>query len=137
MEELDPTAKPPAMLNKLPPLSKRYTKEQVREAVYACDGCVTLLCNVLDCTAQQFWAACERWKLGADVNKAKAQYADKAEAALVGLLGSDNEKIRLDAAKFVLKAKAGWTEVAAAQQLQVEQKDGRLTIRQIFGMPEE
>lgn len=51
------------MTPKLPPLWKRYTKQEFANIVEKHMGIVTVCCNVLDCTYSQFWQAASHWEL--------------------------------------------------------------------------
>ena len=51
------------MKPKLPPLWKRYTKQEFADIVEKHMGIVTVCCNVLDCTYSQFWHAAGHWDL--------------------------------------------------------------------------
>ena len=65
--------------SKLPPLWKRYTKQDFQDVVEKHMGIVTVCCNVLDCTYSQFWQAAERWELTDFVRAQKAALVSKAE----------------------------------------------------------
>ena len=67
------------MTSKLPPLWKRYTKQDFQDVVEKHMGIVTVCCNVLDCTYSQFWQAAERWELTDFVRAQKAALVSKAE----------------------------------------------------------
>ena len=51
------------MTPKLPPLWKRFTKQEFANIVEKHMGIVTVCCNVLDCTYSQFWQAASHWEL--------------------------------------------------------------------------
>lgn len=62
---------------------------------------------------------------------------EKAETTVVGLLDSDIEKNRFDAAKYILDrlgAADGWTPAQMAQQIEITNDDKTTTIKQIFGI---
>lgn len=126
------------MLPKLPALEKRCTKDSLKKTIEENYGIVTAVCNMLDCTASQFYKALKHFGLEEELEKAREQLASKAESTLLKALESDDEKIRLQAAEFVLKMRGqrcGWIGSPSAQQIDV--KDGQISIKQIFGIGEQ
>ena len=71
--------------------------------------------------------------LEAELEKARDQLASKAESTLLKALESDDEKVALQAAEFILKMRgqrSGWLAAPNAQQIDV--KDGQVSIKQLF-----
>ena len=129
------------MTPKLPPLWKRYTKQEFADIVEKHFGIVTVCCNVLDCTYSQFWQAASHWELREFVKQQKAALVSKAEKTLADKLDSQIDSVALRAAEIVLKTQAardqGWgsqpqVQVNTAVVLTDEQKAEKL--KTIFGI---
>lgn len=128
----------------LPSLAKRYTDEQMVEAIYDCCGIKTQMCFKLDCTQNQL----DKWfethaQFKEHLVKAREKIVNLAEEVILQSLRSPDEKIRLEAAKTTLRQLGrnyGWCEVGQpALQLSVQEpKDGKdktVEVRAIFGLP--
>ena len=129
------------MTPKLPPLWKRYTKQEFANVVEKHMGIVTVCCNVLDCTYSQFWQAASHWELRDFVRAQKAGLVSKAEETIARKLDSSIDNVALRAAEIVLKSQAardqGWgtqpqVQVNTAVVLTEEQKAQKL--KDIFGL---
>ena len=129
------------MAPKLPPLWKRYTKQEFADIVEKHFGIVTVCCNVLDCTYSQFWQAAGHWDLRDFVREQKAALVSKAEQTIAEKLDSHIDNVALKAAEIVLKSQAareqGWgtqpqVQVNTAVVLTEEQKAEKL--KDIFGI---
>ena len=129
------------MKPKLPPLWKRYTKQEFANVVEKHMGIVTVCCNVLDCTYSQFWQAASHWELRDFVRAQKAALVSKAEETIAEKLDSEFDNVALRAAEIVLKSQAardqGWgtqpqVQVNTAVVLTDEQKAQKL--KDIFGI---
>lgn len=129
------------MQPKLPPLWKRYTKQEFANTVEKHMGIVTVCCNVLDCTYSQFWQAASHWELRDFVRAQKAALVSKAEETIAKKLDSEVDNVALRAAEIVLKSQAardqGWgtqpqVQVNTAVVLTEEQKAQKL--KDIFGI---
>ena len=129
------------MTSKLPPLWKRYTKQEFIDIVEKHMGIVTVCCNVLDCTYSQFWQAASHWELTDFVKQQKAALVSKAEKTIADKLDSQNDSVALKAAEIVLRTQAareqGWgsqpqVQVNTAVVLTDEQKAQKL--KTIFGV---
>ena len=129
------------MTPKLPPLWKRYTKQEFANIVEKHMGIVTVCCNVLDCTYSQFWKAVGHWDLRDFVKEQKAALVSKAEQTIAEKLDSEIDNVALRAAEIVLKSQAardqGWgsqpqVQVNTAVVLTEEQKAKKL--KDIFGI---
>ena len=129
------------MTPKLPPIWKRYTKQEFADIVEKHMGIVTVCCNVLDCTYSQFWQAASHWELRDFVRAQKAALVSKAEETIAKKLDSEVDNVALRAAEIVLKSQAardqGWgtqpqVQVNTAVVLTEEQKAQKL--KDIFGL---
>ena len=129
------------MTPKLPPIWKRYTKQEFADVVEKHMGIVTVCCNVLDCTYSQFWQAASHWELRDFVRAQKAALVSKAEETIASKLDSSIDNVALRAAEIVLKSQAardqGWgsqpqVQVNTAVVLTDEQKAQKL--KDIFGI---
>ena len=129
------------MTPKLPPLWKRYTKQEFANIVEKHMGIVTVCCNVLDCTYSQFWQAASHCELRDFVRAQKAALVAKAEETIAKKLDSEVDNVALRAAEIVLKSQAardqGWgtqpqVQVNTAVVLTEEQKAQKL--KDIFGL---
>lgn len=130
-----------ALKPKLPPVKDRYTKEQVEECIERHLGIVTSICNDLDCTYTQFYRAVKHWQLDGAIEEARKTIVAEAEGALLQALRSQDERVRLDAAKYTLARLGkdnGWSEnpnVAVAVQVSPSEKQAQ--IMAIFGIKKE
>lgn len=129
------------MTPKLPPLWKRFTKQEFADVVEKHLGIVTVCCNVLDCTYSQFWQAASKWNLRDFVREQKAALVSKAEQTIASKLDSEVDNVALRAAEIVLRSQAardqGWgtqpqVQVNTAVVLTEEQKAEKL--KGIFGI---
>ena len=129
------------MQPKLPPIWKRFTKQEFADVVEKHFGIVTVCCNVLDCTYSQFWQAASHWELRDFVRAQKAALVSKAEETIAKKLDSSIDNVALRAAEIVLKSQAardqGWgtqpqVQVNTAVVLTEEQKAQKL--KDIFGL---
>ena len=129
------------MQPKLPPIWKRFTKQEFADVVEKHMGIVTVCCNVLDCTYSQFWQAASHWELRDFVRAQKAALVSKAEETIAKKLDSEVDNVALKAAEMVLKSQAareqGWgsqpqVQVNTAVVLTEEQKAQKL--KDIFGL---
>ena len=120
---------------KLPPLEKRYTKEQIQECIEKHYGVVTRICNELDCTYTQFYKTIKQLNLQEYLTEAKKNLVSLAENTLLEALASVDEKTRVDVAKYILKTQGkvfGWNDgPQIAQQINVQ---GEVSIKEIFGI---
>ena len=129
------------MTPKLPPIWKRYTKQEFADVVEKHMGIVTVCCNVLDCTYSQFWQAASHWELRDFVRAQKAALVSKAEQTIAENLDSEVDNVALRAAEIVRKSQAardqGWgsqpqVQVNKAVVMNEEQKAQKL--KDIFGL---
>ena len=140
MDEKEKT-KLPKIFNKnsvLTAVYKRYTKEEVEKVIEDNYGIVTLICNLLDCTAKQFYKAVDKYGLRDELKEAKNNLVSVAEKAILDCLRSENENIKLKSAEITLKSlgKDTWSQ---APQVQIQQnivsdEEKKIEIKNIFGI---
>ena len=131
----------PKVLSKnavLPPVFKRFKKEEVERIIDENYGILTLVCGLLDCTPRQFYIAVDKWGLRDHLKEAKSQLVGVAEQAILDCLHSDNENIKLKSAEITLKSlgKDTWSQ---APQVQIQQnivsdEEKKIEIKNIFGI---
>ena len=140
MEEKEKT-KLPKIFNKkavLPSLEKRYTKEEVEKVIEENYGILTIICDLLDCTAKQFYNAVDKWGLRDHLKEAKTNLVSVAEKAILDCLRSENENIKLKSAEITLKSlgKDTWSQNPQVQITQnvVSDEEKKIEIKNIFGI---
>lgn len=88
----------------MPPVEKRYSEDDVRDAIHKNFGIFTAVCNDLDCTFLQLRRyLVEHPTLSADMAEARNTIIDVAQTSLVECLNSKSDSIKLAAAQFTLK----------------------------------
>ena len=141
MEKEKEKASLPKVFNKnavLPPVCKRFKKEEVERIIEENYGILTVICSILDCTAAQFYKAVDKWSLRDHLKEAKNQLVGVAEKAILDCLHSDNESIKLKSAEITLKSlgKDTWSQMPQVQIQQniVSDEDKKIEIQNIFGI---
>lgn len=91
------------MKKTFPAISKRYTDEEVYNLFKKYCGNISAITNALDCTLAQF----EYWlnrnpERKIQLQKSREYLVDYAETTLVNLLQSQDPKVQLETAKFIL-----------------------------------
>lgn len=131
----------PKIFNKkavLPSLEKRYTKEEVEKVIEDNYGIVTIICNLLDCTAKQFYNAVDKFGLRDHLKESKNNLVSVAEKAILDCLRSENENIKLKSAEITLKSlgKDTWSQNPQVQITQnvVSDEEKKIEIKNIFGI---
>ena len=131
----------PKIFNKnsvLPAVYKRYTKEEVEKVIEDNYGIVTIICNLLDCTAKQFYKAVDKYGLRDELKEAKQSLVGVAEKAILDCLRSENENIKLKSAEITLKSlgKDTWSQTPQVQITQnvVSDEEKKIEIKNIFGI---
>lgn len=124
---------------KLPAIWRRYSQDEFKQCIEDNCGVVTLVCNILDCTYTQFYAAIKKWNLQEFMLEQKKNLVARAEEVLLKRLASENESISLKAAELTLKSRfaqeSGWgnsPNVEIKQQINVADKAAALSA--IFGL---
>ena len=140
MEEKEKT-KLPKIFNKkavLPSLEKRYTKEEVEKVIEDNYGTFTIICDLLDCTAKQFYNAVDKFGLRDHLKESKNNLVSVAEKAILDCLRSENENIKLKSAEITLKSlgKETWSQTPQVQITQniVSDEEKKIEIKNIFGI---
>ena len=140
MDEKEKT-KLPKIFNKkavLPSLEKRYTKEEVEKVIEDNYGIVTIICDLLDCTAKQFYNAVDKFGLRDHLKESKNNLVSVAEKAILDCLRSQNENIKLKSAEITLKSlgKDTWSQNPQVQITQnvVSDEEKKIEIKNIFGI---
>lgn len=131
----------PKIFNKnsvLPPVYKRYSREEVEKIIEENYGIITVICAILDCSARQFYIAVDKWGLRDHLKEAKSQLVGVAEEAILDCLHSDNENIKLKSAEITLKSlgKDTWSQAPQVQITQnvVSDEEKKIEIKNIFGI---
>ena len=121
------------------PLSKRFTKEQINEAVENAHGLTAAICALLDCTTKQWSHWIARHPDTRELcDKCRDLMVDEAEEVMQKALHSPDEKLRIQAAEFILKrlgAKRGWSDQPLIQQV-IQVSEQEKIVQQIFGISE-
>ena len=140
MEEKEKTSMPKVLNRKavMPPVCKRFKKEEVERIIDENYGILTLVCGLLDCTPKQFYIAVDKWGLRDHLKEAKRQLVCVAEEAILDCLHSDNENIKLKSAEITLKSlgKDTWSQAPQVQITQnvVSDEEKKIEIKNIFGI---
>ena len=140
MEEKEKISLPKVLNRKavMPPVCKRFTKEEVERIIDENYGILTLVCGLLDCTPKQFYIAVDKWGLRDHLKEAKNQLVGVAEEAILDCLHSDNENIKLKSAEITLKSlgKDTWSQTPQVQITQnvVSDEEKKIEIKNIFGI---
>lgn len=140
MEEKEKTNMPKVLNKKavMPPVCKRFTKEEVERIIDENYGILTLVCGLLDCTPKQFYNAVDKLGLRDHLKEAKNQLVGVAEEAILDCLHSDNENIKLKSAEITLKSlgKDTWSQAPQVQITQnvVSDEEKKIEIKNIFGI---
>ena len=140
MEEKEKTSMPKVLNRKavMPPVCKRFTKEEVERIIDENYGILTLVCGLLDCTPKQFYIAVDKWGLRDHLKEAKSQLVGVAEEAILDCLHSGNENIKLKSAEITLKSlgKDTWSQAPQVQITQnvVSDEEKKIEIKNIFGI---
>lgn len=140
MEEKEKISLPKVLNRKavMPPVCKRFTKEEVERIIDENYGILTLVCGLLDCTPKQFYIAVDKWGLRDHLKEAKNQLVGVAEEAILDCLHSDNENIKLKSAEITLKSlgKDTWSQAPQVQITQnvVSDEEKKIEIKNIFGI---
>lgn len=131
----------PKIFNKkavLPSLEKRYTKEEVEKVIEDNYGILTIICDLLDCTAKQFYNAVDKWGLRDHLKESKNNLVSVAEKAILDCLRSENENVKLKSAEITLKSlgKETWSQSPQVQITQnvVSDEEKKIEIKNIFGI---
>lgn len=122
--------------SRLPALWKRYTIEQIADAIKRNWGALTYCCLDLDCTIQQFLGCLAKFPELDELRKEmREKTIDLAEKAMIHNLEQDN----LNAAIYTLKtlgSNRGWSEKQNIE-ITMTQDEQKKKIAEIFGINQE
>ena len=121
----------------MPPVFKRFTKEELQNIIEENYGVVTVLCNVLDCTYAQFYKALDHYNLRGCLANAKKNLVSLAEKSILDCLKSQNENVKLKASEITLKSlgkSEGWSFDNTQINQQINVVDRAAEIKNIFSI---
>ena len=119
-------------------LKNRYSPEQFEKAIRMSCGSVKAVCLLLKCNQNEFFVFLNSNKEIRTIwDEVRQTQLDRAEEVVDSLLDSKNERIRLDAAKYLLSHRH--PDYQPQQNgISIEtNKDGTTSVRAIFGLPDE
>lgn len=112
----------------------KATKQQIEEAVDSFNGMTYDICLHFGCTPGQLYAKLDKFGLRDHMQQARRALVAQAESVVGKALNSENEKLRVETARFILERlgrEDGWGQNPQMVQ-QIDAADG--TIKQIFGI---
>ena len=112
----------------------KATKQQLEEAVDSFNGMTYDICLHFGCTPRQLYAKIDKFGLRDRMRQARKNLVAQAESVVGKALKSENEKLRVETARFILERlgrEDGWGQNPQIVQ-QIDTTDG--TIKQIFGI---
>lgn len=118
-------------------LKNKYSPEKIEKAMWLSCGSLKVLATLLKVTQNQILVYLNCNKEARELwNQIRQQQLDRAEEVVDGLLDSKNERIKLDAAKFILQNRhPDYKQQRNVQEISVD--DGKVSIRSIFGLSDE
>lgn len=119
-------------------LKNRYSPEQFEKAIRMSCGSVKAVCLLLKCNQNEFFVFLNsNMEMRTIWDEVRQTQLDRAEEVVDSLLDSKNEKIRLDAAKYILSNRhLDYKQKQNVQEVNVG-KDGSVSIRSVFGLSED
>lgn len=125
------------MNNSKPSIKQKFTEKEVLAAIDRCQGLTSPLMRALDCTYNQLLVYFEnhpKCKQAAD--KAREEVVANAEEKLMQLTNSNDQRVVLDAVKFILSRldSKRYGQQTLSQQTIVQNGEQKMTIQQIFGI---
>ena len=112
----------------------KATKQQLEEAIDSFYGMTYDLCIHFNCTPKQLYTRIDKFGLREQMAEARKNLVAQAESVVGKALKSDNEKLRVDTARFILERLGrdeGWGQNPQIVQ-HIDVSDG--SIKQIFGI---
>lgn len=112
----------------------KATKQQIEEAIDSFNGMTYDICLHFDCTPKQLYTKIDKFGLRDSMQQARQALVAQAESVVGKALKSENEKLRVETARFILERlgrEDGWGQNPQIVQ-QIDTTDG--TIKQIFGI---
>ena len=112
----------------------KATKQQIEEAIDSFNGMTYDMCLHFDCTPKQLYTRIDKFGLRDSMQQARQALVAQAESVVGKALKSENEKLRVETARFILERlgrEDGWGQNPQIVQ-QIDTTDG--SIKQIFGI---
>ena len=112
----------------------KATKPQLEEAIDKFFGMTYDICMYFNCTPKQLYTRIDKFGLRDQMQQARQALVAQAESVVGKALKSDNEKLRVETARFILERlgrEEGWGQNPQIVQ-QIDTSDG--SIKQIFGI---
>lgn len=112
----------------------KATKQQLEEAIDSFNGMTYDICLHFDCTPRQLYVKIDKFGLRDHMQQARKNLVAQAESVVGKALNSENEKLRVDTARFILERlgrEEGWGQNPQIVQ-KIDTTDG--SIKQIFGI---
>ena len=114
----------------------KATKQQIEEAIDSFNGMTYDICLHFDCTPKQLYTKIDKFGLRDHMQQARKNLVAQAESVVGKALKSENEKLRVETARFILERlgrEDGWGQNPQIQQ-QINVVDKELEIKNIFGV---
>ena len=114
----------------------KATKQQIEEAIDSSNGMTYDICLHFDCTPRQLYTKIDKFGLRDHMQQARKNLVAQAESVVGKALNSENEKLRVETARFILERlgrEDGWGQNPQIQQ-QINVVDKELEIKNIFGV---
>ena len=114
----------------------KATKQQIEEAIDSFNGMTYDMCLHFDCTPKQLYTKIDKFGLRESMQKARQALVAQAESVVGKALKSENEKLRVETARFILERlgrEDGWGQNPQIQQ-QINVVDKEVEIKNIFGV---
>ena len=114
----------------------KATKQQLEEAIDSFNGMTYDMCLHFDCTPKQLYTKIDKFGLRDSMQQARQALVAQAESVVGKALNSENEKLRVETARFILERlgrEDGWGQNPQIQQ-QINVVDKELEIKSIFGV---
>lgn len=114
----------------------KATKPQLEEAIDKFNGMTYDICMHFNCTPKQLYTRIDKFGLRDQMTEARKNLVAQAESVVGKALTSENEKLRVETARFILERlgrEDGWGQNPQIQQ-QINVVDKELEIKNIFGV---
>ena len=114
----------------------KATKPQLEEAIDKFFGMTYDICLHFDCTPKQLYTKIDKFGLRESMQQARQALVAQAESVVGKALKSENEKLRVETARFILERlgrEDGWGQNPQIQQ-QINVVDKEIEIKNIFGV---
>ena len=114
----------------------KATKQQLEEAIDKFFGMTYDICIHFNCTPKQLYTRIDKFGLRDQMQQARQALVAQAESVVGKALKSENEKLRVETARFILERlgrEEGWGQNPQIQQ-QINVVDKELEIKNIFGV---